>query len=239
MGIDLEESVTGKAAAEEREFVDLETVMREVKRKLQARNHEFDERLFAIFGRRESQIFVFNTPASRIIEHPETSTKGTYEEFLLVTQGGFKLLQVGPFDAKEEFIRVDSKHVRRKLGEFIENREEGNILGDEDVENEIGYRQYPPKGIEVIRLGDTRLGSLNVSSDTHANDAIYFMETGGPGGAEHGARLIQNPDTDVVTQIVKLNLERAEQKSRFEQQEIEEAVRPHLKTAQQVAKILS
>lgn len=201
---------------------DLRTTMQDAMGKLEAKNAELGNKLFGVFGGATpkfsiaDQVFstrclIFKTPLTK--ESPDGA-----DEFLVVTEEGFKLIQVDKGGSLGEG-RASFKDL---LVEHIEFTQTHQQQPDEERRYGIDYRYDSgyarrdgivlPPSPRTVKLGLHYTGK----------NLIGWQSTFHAGKELNSVRLVDRIDPDTVLEIIRMNIERDGQERVEEAREAEE-----------------
>jgi hypothetical protein len=213
-------------------------MMIQVMAKLETANQRLEGRLFVPFGVGEKKALIFDTPVRRTVEEPGGQPKEE-DDFLVVSSEGYSLIQVEseagphhydigryeiarPKQKLPDTVRIEIDRMRRMTKDKdvpLNERGQGYQWRHEDpgrwdaYEAKLGYQD---RGVVISDL----FAVDNSQGVTY--DAQTWDKEGGPIVYKNISemRLLDNPDPEIVSNILRVN------KSRAEEEIAEEAARP-------------
>lgn len=190
---------------------DLTTTMLETMATLKTENAELGGSLFGIFGKGDSEFFLFNTPLQRAISQPD-GTSQTVNDFLVVTRGGFKLIRIDEGATASWYPYGGVKNLKEQL-ELYANYGQPTTTSPE--RSGFSYSAHYQR--------DYQGGSIIFPLDTfHHTRGLFKIEphsTLFPGSEPtKSMRLVAEIDSKTVLEIVRLNQERIKEEVEKEAQ---------------------
>ncbi len=205
MGLNLEGGVT---PSEQQPLPDLKETMNGVAERLKIKNTELGGQLLGIFGQGESEALIFPVPVESQGGGDSDETaffapKGMSDNFLVVTEEGFKLIQV---DKTREIV---DRHGGKSDPQLIANIVREGQTNPSERQAELGLRRdglYLDPSLHVATIGMSR--------------SAQFLG--------NSVRLVEEVDPDLVVTIVKTNMDRIES---IKREELERKLKPNIEAA--------
>lgn len=211
----------GQIGPEQKAAPDVKTAMRDTMDRLEGKNQELGGQLFGVFGEGEHRFFTFPIPQETTIAD-KSGDNIEVSQFLAVTPDGFKLIQFN----KGIKTRGDTpSYILAR--ELIEQR-----MKDPHDETDPEGKPYSDAK-SGYRLNEWAKGDLSLGIIRKMSWIVSFQEKDSL--QDKSSRLTDISNSEEVAEIVRINREEAEKRSKVHE---EERNTVNLQAAQKVNELL-